>query len=87
VGDQAAQVAASLDAVADLRGVVETADTIPIGAGATYQDALSVLERHYPDFGAPIRRIGSRQIRNRGTTANAMPRRSGIRRRLCLRWI
>jgi xanthine dehydrogenase small subunit len=36
-----------------------------------------MLEAHYPDFGAMIRRIGSRQIRNRGTIggniANASP--------------
>jgi xanthine dehydrogenase small subunit len=67
----------SLDAVADICGVVETGDTIQIGAGATYQDALPVLEQHFPDFGAMIRRIGSRQIRNRGTiggnVANASP--------------
>jgi xanthine dehydrogenase small subunit len=70
-------VTVSLDAVAELRGVSETADTIRIGAGATYQDALPVLEKHFPDFGAMIRRIGSRQIRNRGTIggniANASP--------------
>jgi xanthine dehydrogenase small subunit len=70
-------VTVSLDAVTDISGVVETGDTIRIGAGATYQDALPVLETHYPDFGAMIRRIGSRQIRNRGTIggniANASP--------------
>jgi xanthine dehydrogenase small subunit len=67
----------SLDAVTDMSTVVETASTIQIGAGATYQDALPMLEHHYPDFGALIRRIGSRQIRNRGTiggnVANASP--------------
>jgi xanthine dehydrogenase small subunit len=67
----------SLDAVADICGVVETGDAIQIGAGATYQDALPLLEQHFPDFGAMIRRIGSRQIRNRGTiggnVANASP--------------
>ena len=52
-------VTVSLDAVADLRAVAETADTIRIGAAATYQDALPVLEKHFPDFGAMIRRIGS----------------------------
>ncbi len=70
-------VTVSLDAVAGLGEVVEAADTIQIGGGATYQDALPVLERHYPDFGAMIRRLGSRQIRNRGTIggniANASP--------------
>jgi xanthine dehydrogenase small subunit len=70
-------VTVSLDAVRDMAGVVETDGVIQIGAGATYQDALPLLEQHYPDFGAMIRRIGSRQIRNRGTiggnVANASP--------------
>jgi xanthine dehydrogenase small subunit len=74
---QTLPVTVALDAVADLSGVVQTADTIQIVAGASYQDALPALERHYPDFGAMIRRIGSRQIRNRGTIggniANASP--------------
>ncbi len=74
---RALPVTVSLDAVADLGGIVETPDTIQIGAGVTYQDALPLLERHYPDLGAMIRRIGSRQIRNRGTVggniANASP--------------
>ena len=60
-----------------LATISETADTIHIGAAATYQDALPVLERYFPDFGALIRRIGSRQVRNRGTIggniANASP--------------
>ena len=74
---QSLPVTVSLDAVAELRGVVETADTIRIGAGVTYQDALPVLGRHYADFAALIRRLGCRQIRNRGTIggnlANASP--------------
>jgi xanthine dehydrogenase small subunit len=74
---QALPVTVSLDSVADIRGVHEMDGTIRIGAGATYQDALPILEHHFPDFGALIRRIGSRQIRNRGTIvgniANASP--------------
>jgi xanthine dehydrogenase small subunit len=74
---QTLKVTVSLDAVADLGGVEEADGVIRIGAGATYEDALPVLERHFPDFGAMIRRIGSRQIRNRGTIggniANASP--------------
>jgi xanthine dehydrogenase small subunit len=70
-------VTVSLDAVSDMAGVEEREGVIRIGAGATYQEALPLLERHYPDFGAMIRRIGSRQIRNRGTIggniANASP--------------
>jgi xanthine dehydrogenase small subunit len=67
----------ALDAIAELRHVSEASGTIRIGGAATYQDALPVLEKHYPDFGALIRRIGARQIRNRGTIggniANASP--------------
>jgi xanthine dehydrogenase small subunit len=60
-------VTVSLDAVAELSVISETADTIRIGAAATYADVLPVLEAYFPDFGALIRRIGSCQIRNRGT--------------------
>jgi xanthine dehydrogenase small subunit len=74
---QALPVTVLLDAVTDLQTVEETSSAIQIGAGATYQDALPALEKHFPDFGAMIRRIGSRQIRNRGTIggniANASP--------------
>ena len=70
-------VTVSLDAVAGLADIVETEDTIQIGAAVTYTDALPVLEKHWPDFGALVRRIGSRQVRNRGTIggniANASP--------------
>ncbi|MBS0640553.1 MAG: xanthine dehydrogenase small subunit [Proteobacteria bacterium] len=70
-------VTVSLDAVADLTGISETPDMIRVGAGATYTQALPVLEQHFPDLGALIRRIGSRQVRNRGTIggniANASP--------------
>jgi xanthine dehydrogenase small subunit len=74
---RALDLTVSLDSVAGLADITEAAGTIRIGAGATYTDALPVLERHFPDFGAMIRRIGSRQIRNRGTIggniANASP--------------
>jgi xanthine dehydrogenase small subunit len=67
----------ALDAVTDMSAVSEAGTTIQIGAAATYTQALPMLERHFPDFGALIRRIGSRQIRNRGTIggniANASP--------------
>ena len=74
---QTLKLTVSMDAVADLRAVEEADGVIRIGAAATYEEALPVLERHFPDFGAMIRRIGSRQIRNRGTIggniANASP--------------
>ena len=38
-----------------------------IGAGATYNDAVDVIEAYYPDAGELLRRIGSVQIRNAGT--------------------
>ncbi len=62
-----------LDAVVALDGVRELTTISPgdaavsIGAGANYEDALAALEPHYPDFGLLLRRLGSRQIRNRGT--------------------
>ncbi len=66
-----------LDSVGDMADVQLAGGVIQIGARATYQDALPVLEAHFPDFGTTIRRIGSRQIRNRGTIggniANASP--------------
>jgi xanthine dehydrogenase small subunit len=74
---RALDLTVSLDAVAGLADITETAGTVRIGAAATYTEALPVLEKHFPDFGAMIRRIGSRQIRNRGTIggniANASP--------------
>lgn len=70
-------VVVALDAVADLTAVNDNGETIQIGAGATYEDALDVLAARYPDLGLLIRRIGSRQVRNRGTIggniANASP--------------
>jgi xanthine dehydrogenase small subunit len=57
----------ALDAVAEMRGVVEADGFIRIGAMATYEDAMAVLAAHYEDLGLLIRRIGSKQIRNRGT--------------------
>ncbi len=60
-------VVIALDAVADMKGVTEADGTIRIGAGTPYEDALAVLDADYPDLGVMIRRLGSRQIRNRGT--------------------
>jgi xanthine dehydrogenase small subunit len=57
----------ALDAVAELAAITPAADTLRIGAAATYEDALGALEALYPDVGLLLRRLGSRQIRNRGT--------------------
>ena len=67
----------ALDAISEMTSVREFGNNIEIGGAATYDTALPALERHYPALGAMIRRIGSRQIRNRGTIggniANASP--------------
>jgi xanthine dehydrogenase small subunit len=57
----------ALDNVGDLAGIERNGDTLRIGAAATYEDALPALEALYPDFGVLLRRLGSRQVRNRGT--------------------
>ena len=63
--------------VAELARIEETGDSVEIGAGATYTDAMAKLARHYPDMGEVIRRLGSLQIRNVGTlggnVANGSP--------------
>jgi xanthine dehydrogenase small subunit len=57
----------TLDAVRDMTAIEEVGGTLRIGAAALYEDVLGPLESHYPDFGILLRRLGSRQIRNRGT--------------------
>ena len=70
-------VVISLEAVAGLSNVEKTDTHLRIGAGASYEAALDVLGAAYPDMGALIRRIGARQVRNRGTiggnVANGSP--------------
>lgn len=60
-----------------LKSVKEEKSVLEIGAAVTYTDALPLIDEHFPSFGALIRRIGSRQIRNLGTFAgnlvNASP--------------
>jgi len=57
----------TLDAVRDMAAIEEVDGVLRIGAAAVYEDVLTTLEGHYPDFGILLRRLGSRQIRNRGT--------------------
>ncbi len=57
---------------------IEAAEThITIGSAVTYADAMEALAAMHPTIGALVRRIGSRQIRERGTVggniANASP--------------
>ena len=54
-------------AISGFADVTEDTDSITIGAGATYEDALSVLNQIDPDIGALINRIGSKQVRSAGT--------------------
>ena len=67
----------ALDRAGDLATVEQRDGLLRIGAGVTYEDALGAIAGLWPEFGRMIRRIGSRQIRNRGTiggnVANASP--------------
>src|SRR5712692_3068730 len=68
----------SLEAVDELRRITPAADAIEIGGAVTYTDALPYLDRHFPSFGALVRGIGSRQIRNLGTIAGNLATASPI---------
>ena len=56
-----------LDRVAGLSDIAVTDTALRIGAGALYEDALAILAADWPELGVMLRRLGSRQIRNRGT--------------------
>jgi xanthine dehydrogenase small subunit len=75
---EALPVVISLEAVDELRRITPAADAIEIGGAVTYTDALPHLDRHFPSFGALVRRIGSRQIRNLGTIAGNLATASPI---------
>jgi xanthine dehydrogenase small subunit len=75
---EALPVVISVGAVRELRGIKTDADAIEIGGAVTYTDALPHLDRHFPSFGALVRRIGSRQIRNLGTIAGNLATASPI---------
>jgi xanthine dehydrogenase small subunit len=68
----------STAAVSELRRIRSSADAIEIGGAVTYSEALPHLDRHFPSFGALVRRIGSRQIRNLGTIAGNLATASPI---------
>jgi xanthine dehydrogenase small subunit len=63
--------------VAEMLTIVETPESISIGAAVNYNDCKGVLCREYPDLHELIERLGSRQIRNQGTlggnVGNASP--------------
>jgi xanthine dehydrogenase small subunit len=56
-----------LGRIAALRRIEETADSVEIGAAATYTEAEAALARLHPDFGELLRRLGALQVRNAGT--------------------
>jgi xanthine dehydrogenase small subunit len=51
---------------------------LELGGAVTYTQALPHIDRHFPSFGALVRRIGSRQIRNLGTIAGNLATASPI---------
>lgn len=57
----------SLDGVKALQGIRHEDTHLYLGAGATYRDLHESLTRDWPAFGPMLERLGSRQIRNRGT--------------------
>jgi xanthine dehydrogenase small subunit len=67
----------AVERVAELARIETRDGVLAIGAGVTYEDALASIAEHWPDFARMVRRLGSRQIRNRGTiggnVANASP--------------
>ena len=68
----------STAAVPELKRIALTDGMLEVGAGATYTEALPYLDEHFPAFGALVRRIGSRQIRNLGTFAGNLATASPI---------
>ena len=56
-----------LSGIRELQEVHESENGIYIGARATYSAVFHTLEAHWPHFGPMLERLGSRQIRNRGT--------------------
>ncbi len=66
-----------LGEIAELRNITTSVTHVEIGAGASWTDALPVLEQHWPSFGELVRRFASPPIRNSATVggniANASP--------------
>jgi xanthine dehydrogenase small subunit len=68
----------ALDAVSELTTIATGSDMLELGGAVTYTQALAHIDRHFPSFGALVRRIGSRQIRNLGTIAGNLATASPI---------
>jgi xanthine dehydrogenase small subunit len=58
--------------------IAASPNALTLGAAITYSQALPQLENYFPAFGALVRRIGSRQIRNLGTFAGNLATASPI---------
>jgi len=57
----------SLSEVTELKSISKTDNYLDIGAGVTYSNAHEALSQISYSLGQLIRRIGSRQVRNKGT--------------------
>ncbi len=68
----------ALAQVAELCEITTDAGALEIGGAVTYTEALPYLDRYFASFGALVRRIGSRQIRNLGTIAGNLATASPI---------
>ena len=68
----------SVEGIEELRRIKTQRGALEIGGAVTYTAALPHLDRHFPSFGALVRRIGSRQIRNLGTIAGNLATASPI---------
>jgi xanthine dehydrogenase small subunit len=75
---EALPVVVSTAAVAGMKAITAAPDALEIGGAATYSEMLPHLDRHFPAFGALVRRLGSRQIRNLGTLAGNLATASPI---------
>jgi xanthine dehydrogenase small subunit len=68
----------SIMCVEELHRIALADGALELGGAVTYSEALPHLDRHFPSFGALVRRIGSRQIRNLGTLAGNLATASPI---------
>jgi xanthine dehydrogenase small subunit len=75
---EAFPIVISTTKVAELTQITSDAQALTIGSAVTYTQALPHLDAHFPAFGALVRRIGSRQIRNLGTIAGNLATASPI---------
>jgi xanthine dehydrogenase small subunit len=53
--------------VAELKVISQSDSHITMGAGVTYEEALDIINKNYPEYGEIIRRTGAKQVRNVGT--------------------